>query len=118
MSGLALAVMILVLKYRIVHIGLPEMIRSMLDSYGIPSIRRLPGDGAFGELILGMSGNGIDIFVPETQLADAQELVVRACDHLRAYDRDGRQFLARKGLGGFGEYPALLIVQQAFVRVV
>ena len=52
-----------------------EMIRSMLDSYGIPSIRRLPGDGAFGELILGMSGNGIDIFVPETQLADAQELL-------------------------------------------
>ena len=52
-----------------------ETIRSMLASYGIPSIRRLPGDGAFGELILGMSGNGIDIFVPATQLADAQELL-------------------------------------------
>jgi len=52
-----------------------DMIRSMLEAYGIPSIRRLPGDGAFGELILGMSGNGIDIFVPETMLADAQELL-------------------------------------------
>lgn len=52
-----------------------EMVQSMLGSYGIPSIRRLPGDGAFGELILGMSGNGIDIFVPATQLADAQELL-------------------------------------------
>ncbi len=52
-----------------------EMIRSMLESYGIPSFRRLPGDGAFGELILGMSGNGIDIYVPATQLAEAQELL-------------------------------------------
>lgn len=52
-----------------------EMLQSMLESYGIPSIRRLPGDGAFGELILGISGNGVDIFVPETQLADAQELL-------------------------------------------
>ena len=40
-----------------------EMIQSMLKSYGIPSLRCLPGDGAFGELILGISGNGADIFV-------------------------------------------------------
>jgi len=52
-----------------------EMIRSMLEAYGIPSIRRLPGDGAFGELILGMSGNGIDIFVPATMLAEAQDIL-------------------------------------------
>ena len=52
-----------------------QMIQSMLESFGIPSIRRLPGDGAFGELILGMSGNGIDIFVPSTRLEEAQELL-------------------------------------------
>lgn len=52
-----------------------EMIQSMLESYGIPSFRRLPGDGAFGELILGMSGNGIDIYVPCTRLDEAQELL-------------------------------------------
>ena len=52
-----------------------EMIQSMLEAYGIPSIRRLPGDGAFGELILGMSGNGIEIYVPCTQLEEAQELM-------------------------------------------
>lgn len=52
-----------------------EMIQSMLEAYGIPSIRRLPGDGAFGELILGMSGNGIEIYVPCTQLEEAQELL-------------------------------------------
>ena len=52
-----------------------EMVQSMLESYGIPSLRRLPGDGAFGQLILGMSGNGIDIYVPCTQLTEAQELL-------------------------------------------
>ena len=52
-----------------------EMIQSMLESFGIPSIRRLPGDGAFGQLILGMSGNGIKIYVPCTMLTEAQELL-------------------------------------------
>ena len=52
-----------------------EMIQSMLESYGIPSLRMLPGDGAFGELILGMSGNGVDIYVPCTLLEEAQDLL-------------------------------------------
>lgn len=52
-----------------------EMLQSMLESFGIPSIRRLPGDGAFGALILGMSGSGVDIYVPCTQLKEAQELL-------------------------------------------
>ena len=52
-----------------------QMVQSMLEAYGIPSLRRLPGDGAFGELILGMSGSGVDIIVPCTQLTDAQELL-------------------------------------------
>ena len=52
-----------------------QMLQSMLEAYGIPSLRRLPGDGAFGELILGMSGSGIEIYVPCTQLEEAQELL-------------------------------------------
>ncbi len=52
-----------------------EMIQSMLEAYGIPSLRRLPGDGAFGEVILGMSGSGVDIFVPATQLDEAKQLL-------------------------------------------
>ena len=52
-----------------------EMIQSMLESYDIPSVRCLPGDGAFGELILGMSGNGVDLFVPVTMLEKARELL-------------------------------------------
>ena len=52
-----------------------EMLQSMLAAYGIPSFRQLPGDGAFGELILGISGNGIDIYVPETLLTEAQAIL-------------------------------------------
>lgn len=52
-----------------------DMIESMLASYGIPSVRCLPGDGAFGKLILGMSGNGVDLYVPKTMLEDAKTLL-------------------------------------------
>lgn len=52
-----------------------EMVQSMLECYGIPSLRMAPGDGAFGELILGMSGTGLDIYVPETMLEDAKALM-------------------------------------------
>lgn len=58
-----------------------EMLQSMLEAYGIPSFRCLPGDGQFGQLIIGMSGNGVDIFVPETMLAQAQEIMEGEADH-------------------------------------
>ena len=51
------------------------MIQSMLEAYGIPSVQQLPGDGAFGKLILGVSGNGADIYVPKSRLDEAQELL-------------------------------------------
>ena len=53
----------------------PDMLRSMLRAYGIPSTFRYPGDGAFGKVIVGMSGSGVDIFVPKSLLADARELL-------------------------------------------
>lgn len=52
-----------------------DMMQSMLESYGIPSIRRAPGDGAFGEVVLGMSGTGVDIFVPSSMAEDAEALL-------------------------------------------
>lgn len=51
-----------------------ELLLNMLEAYGIPCLRRYPGDGAFGRLILGMSGQGTDIFVPESLYSDAKEL--------------------------------------------
>ncbi len=58
-----------------------EMLQSMLEAYGIPSIRHLPGDGQFGELMLGMSGNGVMVLVPETMLAEAQALMEGEADN-------------------------------------
>ena len=47
---------------------------NMLEAYGIPCIKMYPGDGSLGHVILGMSGNGTDIYVPETMLKDALAL--------------------------------------------
>ena len=52
-----------------------DMLRNMLDAYGIPSVARYPGDGAFGKVMIGMSGSGVDIFVPKSLLDDARELL-------------------------------------------
>lgn len=52
-----------------------EMTRSMLGAYGIPSFSRYPGDGAFGKVMIGMSGSGVDIYVPKSRLEEAQELL-------------------------------------------
>ena len=47
---------------------------SMLKAYGIPSLCADRGDGNFGRLILGMSGEGVDIFVPKSMYQDAMIL--------------------------------------------
>lgn len=52
-----------------------DMTESMLNSFGIPCVRRMPGDGAFGKLILGVSGNGVDIYVPKSMHEDAEVLL-------------------------------------------
>ena len=52
-----------------------EMIRSMLEAYGIPCLRDYPGDGAFGRVIMGASGTGVDIYVPKTMLEEAKMLI-------------------------------------------
>ena len=47
----------------------------MLESYGIPAVVLHPGDGDFGKVVLGMSGTGSSIFVPETMYEDAVNLM-------------------------------------------
>ena len=51
-----------------------ELKINMLEAYGIPCLRAYPGDGCFGKLILGMSGQGVDILVPESMYEDADAL--------------------------------------------
>ena len=48
---------------------------NMLEAYGIPCLRDYPGDGAFGRVIMGASGTGVDIYVPKSMLEVAQTLI-------------------------------------------
>ena len=48
---------------------------NMLKAYGIPSLCRERGDGGFGKLILGISGFGVEIYVPKSRVEDAKQLI-------------------------------------------
>jgi hypothetical protein len=48
---------------------------SFLKSYGIPAVILHPGDGAFGKVVLGLSGTGSSIYVPATMYDQAKELM-------------------------------------------
>ena len=52
----------------------------LLEAYGIPALIRHPGDGDFGKVVLGMSGTGSSIFVPETLYNDAAALLEAEAD--------------------------------------
>ena len=58
------------------------MIVSMLESFGIPAMITHPGDGDFGKLVLGMSGTGSLIYVPENMYEQAKELMEAEPDEL------------------------------------
>jgi len=53
---------------------------NMLEAYGIPAVILHPGDGDFGKVILGMSGTGSSIFVPETMYEEAKGLMEAQID--------------------------------------
>ena len=51
------------------------IIISMLESYGIPCIKKYPHFGGFGNLMIGVSAEGVSLFVPESMLEDARTLM-------------------------------------------
>ena len=52
-----------------------ELTVNMLEAYGIPCLRDYPGNGAFGRVIMGASGTGVDIYVPKSMLEEAKSLI-------------------------------------------
>ena len=52
-----------------------RMLVNMLEAYGIPCVRDYPGNGAFGRVIMGASGTGVDIYVPKSMLEEAKMLI-------------------------------------------
>ena len=61
-----------------------ELTVNMLEACGIPCLTLYPGDGSFGKLILGMSGQGTDIYVPKSMAEDAAAL----CAYQGDYDME------------------------------
>ena len=51
-----------------------EITMNLLEAYGIPCICTYPGDGTFAKIVLGMSGEGTNIFVPANRLEEAKAL--------------------------------------------
>jgi len=52
-----------------------EVALNLLDAYGIPHLSEYPNNGQFGKLIFGHPPSGMEIFVPETMLEDAQNIL-------------------------------------------
>jgi len=52
-----------------------ELTLNLLGAYGIPHVCEYPNNGLFGKLIMGHPPGGMEVFVPETMLEDAQNLL-------------------------------------------
>ena len=65
-------------KY-LTHCGSTDLadviLENMLEAYEIPVLILHPGDGDFGKVVLGLSGTGSSIYVPETMYEHAKELM-------------------------------------------
>ena len=48
---------------------------NMLESYEIPCLKQYPNDGSLGNVILGMSGAGVEIYVPASKFMEAKDLL-------------------------------------------
>ena len=51
-----------------------RLLVNMLEAYGVPCLCVDPGNGGFARVVMGMSGQGVDIYVPENLYEDAAAL--------------------------------------------
>ena len=65
-----------------------ELTLGLLEAYSIPHVAEYPNNGLFGKLIMGHPPSGMDIYVPETMLEDAQNLLSADV----AYDNDELEY--------------------------
>jgi len=52
-----------------------ELTLNLLEAYGIPHVCEYPNNGLFGKLIMGHPPSGMEVYVPETMLEDARNLL-------------------------------------------
>ena len=59
-----------------------NMLIEMLRSYGIPAAKHYAKDGTLGKVVLGFSGYGVGLYVPESMLEDARALLTPVDDEI------------------------------------
>ncbi|MDR2357157.1 MAG: hypothetical protein LBD92_03590 [Oscillospiraceae bacterium] len=52
-----------------------ELLLNLLGAYGIPTLTQYPNNGVLGKVIAGFPGGGVDIYVPETRLEEARDIL-------------------------------------------
>ena len=57
------------------------LLMNMLDAYGVPCFSTERGDGGFGRIVLGISGYGVDVYVPKSCYNDAKLLCEGDAEH-------------------------------------
>ena len=57
-----------------------DIIESLLRSFGIPLLRKYKGLGGYFKILTGMSALGIDLYVPQSQLETAIEILDLAAE--------------------------------------
>ncbi len=52
-----------------------ELTLSLLEAYGIPAVSQYPNNGAFGRVMIGHAGGGVDLYVPRTLVDEANDIL-------------------------------------------
>lgn len=52
-----------------------QMTLALLRSFGVPTVESYTSGGTLAKIVLGFSGTGMDVLVPETMLEFARELI-------------------------------------------
>lgn len=63
-----------------------ELTVSLLRSFGVPVVRSYPLSGRFMKVVFGLTGTGMDIFVPVSKLEFAKELLESGEDGKEFFD--------------------------------
>ncbi|MBR2521309.1 MAG: hypothetical protein IKE62_03895 [Oscillospiraceae bacterium] len=57
-----------------------QVLISKLNAYSIPVMEDYPSDGSFGNVVLGVPAYGAELYVPETMLEAAMDLIAEDTD--------------------------------------
>lgn len=64
-----------------------ELTVGMLEAYGFPVMKNMSALGRLGKIVLGFSGTGMDIYVPESMYHDAK-MLLDDCDEKQESEVD------------------------------